>query len=263
MRGQAALQGLYNPDRIKRPLMKEKDRWRQLTYPEAEALLKRKAEEASGKGRRRVRLVTEVVGKTLMRLFNEALEKWKSGAPLVFEPYAYESQKTANRETFGLEGLASYRMEEADMLLSLGADFLETWLSPVAYARKFKEMHALRDGKKPLFFHVSPYQSLTAANADLWIPCRPGGEAALALGLIRDALSHGRGKGLPQKIRKALEGAALAYRGERVVELAGISPEAYGKVKTHLLRSKKPLILGVGTGGSGLNTPQANTAANL
>ena len=53
---------------------------------------------------------------------------------------------------FGIDGLVSYNMEKADVLLSFGADFLETWLSPVEYARKFKEMHAHRDGRKNLFF---------------------------------------------------------------------------------------------------------------
>jgi molybdopterin-containing oxidoreductase family iron-sulfur binding subunit len=39
MRGQAALQGIYNPDRIKTPLLKEGGKYRSLTYAEAEAFL--------------------------------------------------------------------------------------------------------------------------------------------------------------------------------------------------------------------------------
>ena len=35
-------------------------------------------------------------------------------------------------EVFGVDGLVSYRMDEADVLVSFGAEFLETWLSPVA-----------------------------------------------------------------------------------------------------------------------------------
>ena len=49
MRGQAALQGLYNPDRIKTPLLKDGGRWRSLSFSEGEAVLKKKAEEAKGK----------------------------------------------------------------------------------------------------------------------------------------------------------------------------------------------------------------------
>jgi anaerobic selenocysteine-containing dehydrogenase len=143
MRGQAAVQGVYNPDRMRRPLLKKGDGWQALSFHEAEAFLKEKVDEAVQKGENRVHLLTEVVGQSLSTLFEEALRKWRSQPPLVFEPFAYESLRTANQKVFGLDGLPSCRMEEADFLLSFGADFLETWLSPVEYGRKFKQMHAV------------------------------------------------------------------------------------------------------------------------
>ena len=44
---QAALQGLYDPDRIRGPLVKEKGAWRQTTHAEALSLLRRKAAAAA------------------------------------------------------------------------------------------------------------------------------------------------------------------------------------------------------------------------
>jgi len=263
MRGQAALQGIYNPDRIKTPLLKVEGGWRPLSFPAAEAILKGRLQRAARKGRERIRMMTEVVGESLMGLFSQSLEAWGCGNPLVFEPYAYESLKTANEKVFGVDGLVSYRMEEADFLLCFGADFLETWLSPVMYAEKFKEMHALKQGKKNLFFHVSPYQSLTGGNADLWISCRPGGEAAIALGLLREALTLGRGNNLPGEVRASIENTASLFTIDKVVQVSGVSPGVYAKLKARLLQCAKPLVLGVGAGGSGVNALQANTAANL
>jgi molybdopterin-containing oxidoreductase family iron-sulfur binding subunit len=263
MRGQAALQGVYNPDRINTPLLREKDGWRPLSFPAAEALLKNRALVASKNGEDRVRMVTEVVGETLMRLFSESLAQWKSGRPLVFEPYAYEFLRTANQKVFGVDGLISYHMEKADFLVSFGADFLETWLSPVAYAEKFKQMHSLKQGKKGLFFHVGPYQSLTCANADLWISCRPDGEAAIAFGLLKEAVSLGRSENLPEEIRDTIEDAASSYTRDKVIQLSGVSPELYEKLKAHLFKARNPLVLGTGSGGSGINALQANVAVNL
>ncbi len=65
-----------------------------------------------------------------MNLLTAALTNLNSQPPLVFEPYAYESLKTANEKVFDVDGLVSYRMDQADILVSFGADFLETWLSP-------------------------------------------------------------------------------------------------------------------------------------
>jgi molybdopterin-containing oxidoreductase family iron-sulfur binding subunit len=50
MRGQAALQGVYNPDRINTPLLREKNGWRPLSFPAAEALLKDRALKAARNG---------------------------------------------------------------------------------------------------------------------------------------------------------------------------------------------------------------------
>ena len=92
-----------------------------------------------------------------------------------------------------MDGLVSYRLDQADVLLAFGAEFLETWLSPVEYAWKFKAMHAARGPEKGFFFLVSPFQTLTGANADRWLACAPGTEAVVALGLVRQMLDIRRG----------------------------------------------------------------------
>ena len=263
MRGQAALQGIYNPDRIKTPLLKTKDGWQPLSFAEALSLLKTKIIAAAQKGSDRVRMLTEVIGASLSNLFAASLLRWNSQAPLIFEPYAYESLKTANQKVFGINGLASYRMEQADVLLAFGADFLETWLSPIEYAWKFKAMHAIKDGHKGFFFHISPFQSLTAANADLWLRCNPGSEAAIALGLVKQALDIRKGKRLPAAFRNALYPWVAPYTQERVLELSGLELAVYEKLIIKIFDAKKPLILGTATGAPDANSLQINLAVNL
>jgi molybdopterin-containing oxidoreductase family iron-sulfur binding subunit len=263
MRGQAALQGVYNPDRLKSPLLRDGNSWLTLSFSQAEGLLKDKLEKAAKKGPGRVHMVTEVVGEGLLNLFTESLNQWNSRRLIIFEPYAYECLKSANQAIFGVEGLPSYRMEEADLLLSFGADFLETWLSPVAYARKFKAMHSLHDGKKGLFLHISSYQSLTGANADLWLSCNPGSEAVIALGLIREAMQDGKGMGLPETRRESLRGMTSSYTKERVIQLSGMAPNLYEKLLRHVAQSHRPLILGPGLAASGAGALQAHMAVNL
>jgi molybdopterin-containing oxidoreductase family iron-sulfur binding subunit len=83
MRGQASLQGVYNPDRITKPLLRKHDgwrtndvRWRVVSFREAEAILKEKIEKAVKRGPGRVRVLTEVVGHSLGELF---ARPWKNG----------------------------------------------------------------------------------------------------------------------------------------------------------------------------------------
>ena len=263
MRGQAALQGMYNPDRLKTAMLKENGQWQSLSFSKAESILKTKAAQAAQKGQNRVRMLTETVGNTLMSLFTTTLQNLNSQPPLVFEPYAYESLKTANEKVFGVDGLVSYHMDQADVLVSFGADFLETWLSPVEYAWKFKAMHAVKDRNKNPFFQISPYQSLTGANADHWLACNSGSEAVVALGLIRQALDIGKGKNLPKAFREFLNKTTAPYIQDQVLERSGIPLALYEKLIIQLMDARSPLVLGTNTGASDLNGVQTNLAVNL
>ncbi len=263
MRGQAALQAIYNPDRIKTPLLKDKDGWQPISFAKAQSMLKNKTRDAAQKGADRIRMLTEVVGNSQLALFSEALKQWNASNPLIYEPFAYESVKTANEMVFGRKELVSYKMQEADVLVSFGADFLETWLSPVEYTHKFKTMHALKRGQKVPFYHLSPVQTLTGANADYWVPCNPSSECIVALGLVRQALDIRKGKQLPWSFRKPLFEATAPYTQARVLEASGLSLEFYEKLIIELMGARKPLVLGTDTGAGDLMGLQTNVAVNL
>ena len=263
IRGQAAPQAVFNPDRLKAPLLKEKNGFVPISYDQARSLLASKAWGAARKGPDRLWCLTEVLGESQVELFRAVLRNWNSQPPVVFEPFAYEALKTANREVFGVDGLVSYRLDQADVLVAFGAEFLETWLSPVEYAWKFKAMHAARGAEKGLFFLVSPFQTLTGANADHWLACAPGTEAVVALGLVRQMLDIGRGQHLPPALREALDKATELYPQETVVQLSGIPLVQYRQLVRGLTEARRPLVLGAATGNSDANGLATNIAANL
>jgi molybdopterin-containing oxidoreductase family iron-sulfur binding subunit len=260
-RGQAALQGLYHPDRLSQPRLKVDGRWEEISFDQAADLIRRRAAEAAAKGEGRVALLSEVVGDTLLALFSEALTAWRGQAPVIFEPLAYEGLKFAYAQAFGQAMLPGHRLEQADFILSFGADFLETWLSPVEYSRKFKAMHALADGRKGTFVHVGPYQSLTAANADQWLMCRPGGEAAVALGLMQVLLGKGPGKELPVPFRAALNALTDNYRPAEVARRSGVAEEDFRKLLQRLGAAKRPLVLPTATAGQGAASAATDLAS--
>ncbi|MBW2409856.1 MAG: hypothetical protein JRF72_08675, partial [Deltaproteobacteria bacterium] len=263
MRGQAALQGMYNPDRLKYPQIRDKNGWRGISFSKAQVLLKTRAFEAARKGYNRVQMLTEVVGQGLMDLFRESLNNWNSSNPLVYEPFAYESLKTANEMIFGAAVLPSYHIEQADLLLSFGADFLETWLSPVQYSSQFKRMHAVNHNEKGIFIHISAVQNLTGVNADKWLSCRPGSEATVALGLVKQALDIGKGKKLSKSLRNELYRVVSGYTQERVLRDSGISLALYEDLVLQIMGARRPLVLGTPTGMSDDNGLKTNLAVNL
>ena len=260
MRGQAALQGLYHPQRLKAPLLKKNDQFQAISFSEAQAILKKRFAGAR-KQSNKVRLLSETVGSNLMALFGEVLQHLNSDPLTVFEPFAYEALKTANALVYGIDGLPSYHMDQADLLISFGADFLETWLSPVEYARKFKAMHRLHEHHKNAFIHIGPYRSLTGVNADNWIACSPNSAHVVALGMLRHLLTKNMSNQLPESMRQ-LKNLTAPYTRDRVLQQAKISASGYNQLLGRLDRARSPLILGPGTGDSGQDGLLTHVAVN-
>src|SRR5262249_14167615 len=102
-----------------------------------------------------------------------------------YEPIGYEALRAANRATFGRDGIPYYAIEDADYLLSFGADFLETWGSLVANTAAYTKMHAFANGKAGTFAAVEPPQPPTSGTADEGVQNAPGTGGLVALAMLK------------------------------------------------------------------------------
>src|SRR5881409_1850186 len=191
-RGQAALQGLYHPDRFAGPLRRDGATLTPASWDAAQKVVADKiaALRSAGKGQA-IALVTQLETSSLGALLDKWTQVLGTRPRVTFEPFGYEATRAANRATFGRDAIPHYAFEDAQVVLSFGADFLETWLSNVSYARAFARMHAFRDGRAGTFIHIEPRQSLTASNADAWVRNAPGTEGLLALAILRMMVDAG------------------------------------------------------------------------
>ncbi len=93
------------------------------------------------------------------------------------------SLRRANALSFGREQLPTFDLPNARYVLSFGADFLGTWNSPTSQGHGYGLMRQGRPGIRGMFVQVESRMSQTGANADQWVPVKPGTEGVLALGL--------------------------------------------------------------------------------
>jgi molybdopterin-containing oxidoreductase family iron-sulfur binding subunit len=49
---------------------------------------------------------------------------------------------------FGVNAVPVHDFSNADVVVTFGADFLETWVSPVDYAYGFVQSHAYNQGRR-------------------------------------------------------------------------------------------------------------------
>jgi anaerobic selenocysteine-containing dehydrogenase len=149
-------------------------------------------------------------------------------APLRYTAFGYlESRKTlaeAANNVLGQHSLPVYDISNSDVTFSFGADFLGTWLSPVAYSRGYASLRQGTPGRRGYLVQFEPRMSQTAAKADEWIPVHPGSEGQVALALGR-LISELRGGPLPEAYLNVDVKTASTVSGvdmDRLNHLAGI-----------------------------------------
>jgi len=255
-RGQAALQGLYHPDRFAGPQRREGDALTPVGWDAALELFASKLTETKGKGQA-LAVVSQLESGSLGAL----LDRWTQalgGRPRVtLESFGYEAIRAANRLTFGRDAVPYHAFEDAEVVLSFGADFLETWVSNVQYARGFARMHTFRDGKAGTFIHVEPRQSLTAANADEWVRNAPGTEAAVALAVLKLMLDGGA------VADKRYADVVADVDPKKVAEDGGVPLETLQRMARTFAGAKPGLAVGGGVGVTSSQATQLQVAVNL
>lgn len=199
-RGQVALEGLYNPDRIQHPAKRSQrgsEILTQMTWDDAVPVV---SEALTANQPGEIAFLLGLTSDHLADLVNEITTALGAPAPLRYSAFeTVEARATlanaANR-IFGISALPFFDLANADVTYSFGANFLETYHSPVAYARGFSKMRQGHTGKRGYLVQFEPRMSQTAAVADEWIPIAPGTEGLVALAIGR-LIAEGGGGSIP------------------------------------------------------------------
>ena len=241
MRGQASMQGLYNPDRLRQPARVENGQYTPLGWNAALAELTERVQAARDADRpNNVAFVGPLATGTFDSLVDEFLTAAGSEARYVYEPLSYSGLRRAAEEVFGINAIPRHDLSQADAIVSFGAEFLETWVSPVEYATQFGKMHAYDADRVGYYYHVGPRLSLTAANADKWVSVKPGHELTVALGVLNVLVNENLAE---NDIGDAAQLVA-EYSPNRVAADTGIDAELLGKMARRLANGPSAALAG-------------------
>ena len=179
-RGQAIPQAMYHSDRIQTPLEKQSDgSWTELGWNDAIDRVVLALGSSLGLGTDIAFLTGAATGHR-REIVHRFLQAFGSTRHLVHDPFPLQ------------HSVSDVDIDNAGYVVSFGAELLESHVSPVRFARGLAALRQARPGRRGKFVMVGPRLSLTAANADEWVPARAGEELDVALGiacvLIRDSL---------------------------------------------------------------------------
>ncbi|MEX1051150.1 MAG: molybdopterin-dependent oxidoreductase, partial [Gemmatimonadales bacterium] len=215
-RSQASLQATYHPDRNRSAMMRQGEG---LAPAEWEAALAEVATRLQAAPAGSVWFMHGTQTGSLDALIGKFVTAI-GGRRLVFEAFAHEAVRHASRETFGRDEVPLYRFADAQYILSFGADFLETFMSPVEYTRGFADAHGYRDGRMAKYVHIEPRMSGTAMSADEWIAPTPGSEGTLALAMAQVIVERGLGR--PPADARSLRAALASFTPDLAAQATDI-----------------------------------------
>ena len=242
--GQAGLQGHYNPDRITAPMVREGGKLVPTTWEKALALLSEKTGAKASLNADRVAWFTGTLSGHQRALVSNHLDAIGSKQHFAHEVVNASVWQAVSRDMLD-DPMPRIRLDKAKLILSFGADFLGTWVSPVHFAGQYAKFRTAAD--RGALIQVESKMSMTGGSADLWVAIRPGTEGALALGLANYLVANGvNAAALSAEVRDKI----AAHDVQKVAGITGIAPaqiERIGKA----LKARNPSVVLAGASVEG------------
>jgi len=230
-RGQASIQVTYHPDRITQPLKRSGDRgsgqYAAISWDDAINELVARLDALTTAGTQKALACLTSSRGHRAALLDMFLSSFGAPGAVNFELFGDDVLRRANALSFGRDQLPTYDFANARHVIAFGADFLGTWNSPVSNAQGYGHMRQGRSGIRGSFVQVESRMSQTGANADEWVPARPGTEGVLALGLahviIAEKFRLASGGGRAAALIEGWSAGLADYSPEQVEKITGVS----------------------------------------
>jgi anaerobic selenocysteine-containing dehydrogenase/Fe-S-cluster-containing dehydrogenase component len=239
--GHSSLQNLYDPDRVREPLKKVISttgipKFQAITWSQAFSEIGEKLAKSQKKN---IVLSGESTGS-----INDLIENFSkkfNGQHIQYDLLAPESLAYATQLVFGINEIPSYRFNQANLIVNFGADFLETWISPVEFSRDWASIRSSDNPGK--LAQIESRLSMTGSNSDIWLRVETGTEVYVALGILNKLLSTGRGRSLPKSLYQKLKTLAGGITFDLVVQKTGISKEKLLLLSDAIQENEKVLFI--------------------
>jgi molybdopterin-containing oxidoreductase family iron-sulfur binding subunit len=210
-RVQASVLDLYDGARLRFPTINGKE----ATF---EAIDKELATAISGSV---VLLSSTINSPSSLEIIKQFLAKYPGSKHVQYDAVSYSGILSANKLCYGKQAIPSYKFDAAKAIVSIGADFLGTWISPVEYARQYAKGKKLNAKNPEMSRHIAfeTVASLTGSNADERFLHRPSETPAVVLGLL-NAINGTAPNVADKKLAAGIEKAAKALKaanGEALV----------------------------------------------
>ena len=218
----ASVLSLYDSARLRNPYKDQKES----SWNAVDKDIKDKLESLSASNGNIVILTSSVCSPSTKKSIADFTIKYPSTKHVTYDAVSYSGILDANKQCFGLRYLPVYHFENADCIVSFGADFLTNWVSPIEHAVQYGKARKL-DNRNKIAQHIQfeANLSVSGSNADFRYPTKVS-ELDAAVVCLYNALAKKDGATIlkcspvEEKVMKGVEKTAerlWANRGKSLV----------------------------------------------
>ena len=196
-KGQAGLQVLYDPDRIRHPLRRKGRRgegnWEKISWEEGIGLVTQRLKILRQEGRPQGLMV--LGGRYrghMLDLMTRFMVAYGSPNHLGNPARNSEGILKGHFFTMGIREFLAIHWEKTNYVLSFEESLLEESRPLLRNLWGYGFLRRGRPGVRGKLVQIEPRFSVTASKADQWIPIRPGTHGALALGIAHWIIKENR-----------------------------------------------------------------------
>ena len=190
-RVQASVLNLYDDARFKTPLKNGK----KVTWEEIDPEITQTLNQLKNENKKVVLLTSTIISPSSKKIIEEFIAAFPNAEWLQYDAISASGILKANELTFGKALIPDYRFEKAKVVVSFGADFLGTWLSPVEYTKGYTSGRKVLEKNDEMnrLYQFETGMSVTGSNADVRFPIRPSEEGVIIANLY-NALLKAKGQ---------------------------------------------------------------------
>ncbi|MFT3902857.1 MAG: TAT-variant-translocated molybdopterin oxidoreductase [Niabella sp.] len=181
---QASVLDLYDKYRLTHPKKKDGKRFKEIgTFEELDKEITAAIKNAGGQV---VLLTSTINSPSALQVIADFKAAYPNFKHVQYDAVSYTGMLLANEASFGKRAIPAYRFEQAKkVIVSFGADFLGTWLSPVEYQHGYALNRKINEANPEMSKHYQfeSFLSMTGANADERFNHRPSETGAVVLAL--------------------------------------------------------------------------------
>ena len=181
----ASVLSLYDNFRAKNPYVHGAESTWDIADKEVGAKLAAAAAKGdSAKGNIAI-LSSTIISPSTHEIITGFITKYPTAKHVTWDAVSFSGMRKANEMYFGKATLPSYSFDKAKVIVSIAADFLTNWLSPIEFSKQYADGRRLTKERKEMSKHIQfeSIMTVSGANADIRVPIKPSEEGTVAYNL--------------------------------------------------------------------------------